>query len=160
MKKSELQPLIDVLIPKLFSFAYALVPDELQAQQIVIDAYSVFVIREKEYLETVNINMKSKKERAQFLHKISASILCEIYKLGQKRASQLSTIVDGKEGLPVFYNTELSQRALIFLKYKMNFSTENLQKVLRIQRHQVLEKLYNARNSLQIDSTTQKEVQF
>lgn len=159
MKKSELQPLIDVLIPKLFSFAYALVPDELQAVQIVIDAYSVFVIREKEHLEYLKYNVKSKKDKAQTLQYLFKSNLKEIYKLGTKRSFQLKNTIDEKQDLPQFYQVEISQRALLFLKYKLSFDLNDIQQVLMIQRHQVLEKLYNGNNSL-TQYQQEKEVQI
>ena len=157
MKKSELQPLIDVLIPKLFSFAYALVPDELQAEQIVIDAYSVFVISEKEHIESLKYNPKNKKDKAQILQYLFKSVLKEIYKLGTKRSSQLKNIIDEKLDLPQFYQVEISQRALMFLKYKFGFNLNDLQQILMIQRHQVLEKIYNGKNSL--SNLSEKEVQ-
>jgi hypothetical protein len=50
MNKVQLIPLIDSLLPKVYGFAFSLLGDELQAEQAVIDAYTVFLMKEKDFL--------------------------------------------------------------------------------------------------------------
>ena len=50
MKSEELQKFIQNLSPELYSFAYVLVPDDLQASQLMIDGVQSFLIQKKSIL--------------------------------------------------------------------------------------------------------------
>ena len=51
MKTEELQKYIQNLSPDLYSFAYVLVPDDLQASQLMIDCVQSFLIQKKSLVE-------------------------------------------------------------------------------------------------------------
>jgi len=51
MKIEELQKYIQNLSPELYSFAYVLIPDDLQASQLMIDCVQSFLIQKKPLIE-------------------------------------------------------------------------------------------------------------
>lgn len=145
MKKAELQTLVNSLIPKFYSFAYALVPDELQAEQMVIDAYAVFLVREKKFIGEFKYKGE-KKEKSAMKRYIMSHMLSELYQMGLKRASQLKFIREKDHGqFNSFYRLNTAQKAILFLKESFNMSVEGIQEVLGLKKHQVVESLYNSR---------------
>ena len=149
MNKAELAPILDNLLPKLFSFAYSLIPDELQAEQMVIDAYSVFIIREKDYIENYSLNTERKKDRSMFRRFLMKSLLRDIYLLGAKRAAQLKNLVFEKS-YDSYYERGVSERAILYMKDILGLEIEEIQEVMQMQKHHVIENIYNARNSILI----------
>jgi hypothetical protein len=155
MKKSELEPLISSLLPKFFSFAFSLIPDELQAEQMVIDAYSVFLIREKDFIEELEYDPKSKREKSRFKKYLLKNLVADVYKLGIKRSSQLRHLNRENIDYQAYYQIEISQRAVIFMKDVLGFSIEDIQEILNMKKYQVIERLYNARNNLMLAQEVQ-----
>lgn len=149
MNKAELASILENVLPKLFSFAYSLIPDELQAEQMVIDAYSVFIIREKEYIEEYKLDMVQKKERARFRRFLMKSLLQDIYKLGVKRASQLGDYTP-ERNYQSYYQLGIPERAILYMKDILGLELEEIQEVMHMLKHQLIEKIYNARNDILI----------
>lgn len=148
MKKVELQTLVNSLIPKFYSFAYALVPDELQAEQMVIDAYAVFLVREKNFITEFKYK-GDKKEKSAMKKFIMAHMLSELYQTGLKRASQLKVLGQRDHGqYDSFYRLKANYRAILFLKESFNMTAAGIQEVLGLEKYQVIEALYNARESI------------
>ena len=142
MNKAELAPILDNLLPKLFSFAYSLIPDELQAEQMVIDAYSVFI-------ENYSLNTERKKDRSMFRRFLMKSLLRDIYLLGAKRAAQLKNLVFEKS-YDSYYERGVSERAILYMKDILGLEIEEIQEVMQMQKYHVIENIYNARNSILI----------
>lgn len=148
MKKGQLQNLINSLIPKFYSFAFALVPDELQAEQMVIDAYAVFLVREKKFIADFKYSGDSK-EKAIFKRYIMSHMVSELYKIGLKRSSQLRVLKKSEYGqYDSFYQLKTNQRAVLFLKESFKYSIEGIQEILGLEKYQVIETLYNGRQSI------------
>lgn len=148
MKKAQLQTLVNSLIPKFYSFAFALVPDELQAEQMVIDAYAVFVVREKNFIAKFKYS-DDKKEKSIFKKYIMSHMINEIFKMGVKRSSQLRILGNRNHGqYESFYNLKTNQRAILFLKESFKYNVETIQDILGLEKYQVIETLYNGRQSI------------
>jgi hypothetical protein len=147
MKKTELQSIVTPLIPKLYSFAYAMVPEEMLAEQLVMDAYAVFVVREKQFIKNFDYK-EDKKEKTAVKRYILSGILLDIYQLGVKRSAQVKYSQRNKDfGLYTpFYKLNSLQRAVIFLKENFKYSTQGIQEILNLEKLQVIEAIYNGRN--------------
>ena len=155
MKKNEMQQIVNSLIPKLYSFAYALVPDELQAEQMIIDAYAVFLVREKNFITDFKYS-RDKKEKSALKKYVMANMISDLFDLGAKRYAQLKYL--GKKDFgqfDAFYRLSTAQRGILFLKEKLNYPVEGIQEILSMERYQVVEALYNAQHGLV--STEQNE---
>lgn len=159
MNRSELAPLIDTLIPGFYSFAYALIPDELQAEQLVIDAYSVFLIREEGSLRELSDLRElrsgskgkakdSSRDRNKLRHFLQKHIITDIFELGQTRAPQLKSLLRESAERSAFYQLETSQRAALHLKEHMNFSYQDMEEVFAMKKYQIIELLHNSREAL------------
>ena len=158
MNKSEITPLIDSLIPQLYNFAYSLIPDELQAEQLVVDAYSVFLVREQAFLLDCHYD-KDPKKRSKVKKKIQNLLITDLLELGSKRAPQLKELLRSERKHKAFYQLEINQRAVLSLKENLNLSLSELQEVFALQRHQVIELLHNARAAVTGASETIEEVE-
>lgn len=149
MNKAELAPILDNLLPKLFSFAYSLIPDELQAEQMVIDAYSLFIIREKETIESYQLDPNRRGDRTKFKKFLLKCILRDILKIALKRATQLGQF-KSEENFQAYYLLDISERATLFMRDVLGLELAEVQEVMQFKKHQVIEKIYNARNNLLI----------
>tara|TARA_Y100000780_G_scaffold232595_1_gene268752 strand:+ start:54466 stop:54972 length:507 start_codon:yes stop_codon:yes gene_type:complete len=153
MNDGQFMTLIDSLIPGLYSFGYALIPDELEAEQLFVDAYSVFVIRESEYIQEVELG--DAKERAKVRRFVQAQICSDMVELAAKRTSHLIGLFRKKGDELAFYKLNLLQRAALYMKENMGMSSQALQEILALKKHQVTEVLYNGKALLKELSNTE-----
>jgi hypothetical protein len=153
MNKVQLTSLIDSLLPKVYGFSFALLGDELQAEQAVIDAYTVFLMKEKSFLVNEEIDSESNKHRQGFKKYLLREMTREVYELSLKRISQLGgkrkTLLEYES----FYSLNLNKRALLYLKEIGLYTVSDLQEIFGLERYQVIETYYNARHELLIDNT-------
>ena len=117
----------------LFSFSYALIPDELQAQQIVTDALTVLVLRHQELIENIFVGDADTRERKDRFIKVA--LFESTYSLASKRERQLN-IGKGEESLS-FYLLPVESRALLFLTYKTNFTQNEYADILSRDKYEV-----------------------
>jgi hypothetical protein len=148
MNKVDLHSLVNGLIPRFYGFAWALIPDQEMALQMVLDAYSVCLVREKDFIKEYKFKGE-KKEAIAFKKFLMAMMIQEIYQLALKRANirhhLRNTIASEYQ---TFNSLSTSFKAVLFLKEKWHYSIESIQEVLKLERHQVLEALYNAASIL------------
>lgn len=156
MNKSELAPLIDSLIPGLYGFGYCLVPDELQAEQLVVDAYSVFLIRDGQNLRDLDLAGGSK-ERARAKRYIQNQMLADMFDLGKKRAPQLRALFRNLTENQDFYGLELAQRACLYAKEHLGCAHEDLEEIFAMKKHQIVELLHNARVLMRSETIDDRE---
>jgi hypothetical protein len=149
MKKTEFLKLIDPITDKLYSFAFAMVPDELQASQIVVDAFNVFFLREKDFLESVDEDFMEKRVVIQFQKEIIKGIFESIYKLGIRRFAQLYSLKERLKDSSAFYRElDAQTRAILYLKEKMKMNYKEIKLITNLDRHVIIEKVYSARHTL------------
>ena len=128
--KTGIKEYIERNLNDLFSFSFCLLPDELQAQQLLLDALSVFVAGEKELIlefETV----EDPERKLSLMKVLRKSIMRAIYHMASKRSRQLETILMSGDNTPdVFFHLGISQRAVLYLKHKLNFDFAEIEHIL------------------------------
>jgi len=87
MKIEDIQKIIQQQSSDLYSFAYILIPDDLQASQLLIDGVQSFLVQKNLFLE----KMLQAKVRTSpiFSEEIKMNILKIIYEISRKRYQQL-----------------------------------------------------------------------
>lgn len=145
MKNTDLETLINPLLPKFYAFSFCMIQDDTQAEQLIIDAYSVFIVREKNFIEEYDFS-NERKERASFKKYLFANMIHDIFELSLKRTIQTKYQFKNQYNeYDSFYQLDQLQRATLFLKEKLEMSIEGIEETLRIKKHQVIESLHNAR---------------
>ncbi|MFT6631390.1 MAG: hypothetical protein ACJAS4_001339 [Bacteriovoracaceae bacterium] len=153
MNKVQLIPLIDSLLPKVYGFAFSLLGDELQAEQAVIDAYTVFLMKEKDFLVKEEMDSDNNRHRQGLKKYLLREITREVYELSLKRISQLGGKRKSLLEFESFYSLNLNKRALLYLKEIGLYTVSDLQEIFSLERHQVIETYYNARFEILNDNT-------
>ena len=148
MKTDELEYLLSSLIPKLYSFAFAMMQEESMAEQIIIDAYSVLVVKDREFIENYKYE-DTKKEKVSFKRYLFINLLREIFEMSLKRKTHSKYLIKRNfKEYNSFYSLDNQQKAVLFLKENFEFSIEMIQETLQLEKHQVVENLYNSRQKL------------
>ena len=133
MKTEFERTLSDDALKKMFQFAFILVADDLQAAQIVIDAY-------------LATSQKADNKSRDQLHK---SMLKNIYLLGKKRAPQLSSMLSRPEkNNQAFYSLAPLSRAALFLWAHLDRNHQEIQDILLIPGHELTAILTNGKELL------------
>lgn len=154
MKRKTFTDMCLSLSPKLYSFAYTLISDDLQASQLVVDGLTLFLMKEKEeWLLIEDDELKDKKWEVSYRRDLMKAILGRIYEIGSKRAKHLNVKMMNVDRAESFYkNLEMSARAVSFLKYKWNMSSTEIENILKLSRVEVIEKVHQARFTLMNNS--------
>ena len=139
----------------LYSFSYALIPDDLQVQQLILDAIGLFIDVEEELLLDF---MSLKKGQVNLLYQFKKIIYRNIFHTAKKRLEQLKGgLGETKEFIP-FYSLNVNQRAVLFLKHKTKFEWIFMEEVTGLDRHDIMELLGSGRNKLLDNSAIGLEV--
>lgn len=144
MKRSDLEKIIDSLFPRLYGFSSALTQDTDQASQTLVDAYTVFILREKNFIADMELNLENRAERVSAKRYFFNELLKEIFELAKMRRPDRKIDNSGFREYQNFYDLNLQRRAIIYLKDVEGLSIEDLQEVFVMQRHQVVELLHNS----------------
>ena len=104
MKHSDINSIVSKCISQLFPFAYSLIPDELQAEQLILDAYAVFILKENTFLKEALIDLDDDKEANEITQFFLMSIMGEIYQLAKKRISQLGDSLEHNAKYNTYYS--------------------------------------------------------
>jgi DNA-directed RNA polymerase specialized sigma24 family protein len=147
MKRMELLQLLQPLTDRLYGFAYALMPDDLQAEQLVVDSLNAFLIKEKKALLKREIDLENKKE-SQILRRSYFKILLRyMSEIGLRRSMQLADQL--RQGRPEeyapFYSLEPKVRMVMSLRYEAQFSVEEIEEITHLPRFEIIEKIHNGR---------------
>src|SRR5210317_2246607 len=104
MINSEFEKYLSEYTAKLFSFSYALVSDDLQAQQLVIDSTTALFLDKKNLIEELlDTNDLSEEEPIQ--NEIEIFLLKHIVILANKRYSQLKTGLNVSKRMKKFFQS-------------------------------------------------------
>lgn len=147
MKRKDFFQLVQPLTPKLYRFAHAMIPDDLQAEQLVIDGFNAFLLNEQKEIMKKEIDLEDKKDFQIIGRKYFKGILAHIASIGIRRSGQLShqTRVGVPESYKSFFALEPRIRAATYLRYIAQLSVDEIEDVLQIPRFEVIEKLHNGR---------------
>jgi len=117
-----LTTIINGHVLKFYPFAYSLIPDELQAQQLVIDAVAAYLVSIKdESFERLNLNS------------VPINILAFLYQLGMRRSCHIerSNLIDGDRAT-FFYSKPIIERAILYLKTHLKYSPSEISSIVGI----------------------------
>jgi hypothetical protein len=139
MKRSDFTSLLQPLTEKLYQMAYALVPDDLQAEQLVIDSVNAFLVRERRAILNRPFSAAEKKEVTEVRRAYYKGVLRSMSEIGVRRAVQMAeqlrseTPVEFKK----FYDLDPRIRFILKLRFEAQLTVEEIQ--------DVIEKLHNGR---------------
>lgn len=144
MKRKDIFNLLQPLLDQFYQFSYALLPDELEAEQLVMDGVNGFIIKEKKWLTHLAEDDQARVRRAFF-----QKVISHIYEIGNKRVAH-SKISDDQ----IFYQLPVRNRAIISLRYLMNYTPEQIEDFLGLAKWEVIEGIHNSRFSLMNELNT------
>ena len=147
MKKGDLEKYLHQINPELFSFSFAMVPDRLQAQQIVLDSIYLLLLEEKELIGKVSSVEYSEVEKIYF-EKVRKFLYGQIFKIGKKRFFQVGIGLKAEGKYDPFYKLTFNEKAILYLKQKMNFDFEELEEILGLTNVAIMTQLNSGRYNL------------
>lgn len=146
MKRIEFEKFLPILSSELYSFAYVLLPDDLQAGQLVVDSIQAYLIQKREYIETLFSN-KNKDNHFEF-NKIKKETLQLVYELAKKRFHQIRLSIEETEDKKDFFHFEFDEKAALFLKDKMKMTNDEISILMMKTKIEVLSSLFSARSKM------------
>lgn len=153
MKRKDFYQLVLPLTEKLYRFAYNLIPDDLQAEQLVIDGLNAYLLKERKSILRKEIDLSSKKETQLARRVLYKGILRYLCDIGVRRSTQMNEHV--KKNLPKdytsFYSLDPKVRFVIGLRYEAQFSVDEIEEIVQMPRYEVIEKIHNGRFLLMND---------
>lgn len=147
MKSVELLKKLKNLFPKLYSFSYSIIQDDLQATQITIDAFTGYSWEEKEKIEEL-LECEDYSEGQKLLFNIELSYYKIIYQLAVKRQKQLNHSIKDSGQNGDFFALPILDRAILFLKYKTKLDIIDIENILNLKRYEVINYLNLAKRSI------------
>lgn len=147
MKRKDFYQLALPLSDKLYRFAYTLIPDDLQAEQLVIDSMNAYLLKEKKSILRKEVDLENKKEVQAYRRILFKSILRYVCDIGARRALQLSEQMrlSRPAEYAAFYALEPKIRIVMALRYDAQFSAEEIEEIVQLPRFEVIEKIHNGR---------------
>ena len=147
MKRNDLFQLVAPLSEQLYRFAYTLIPDDLQAEQLVIDSLNAYLIKEQKQIIKREFDPKDKREAQKLRRFYFKGLLKYLSDIGIRRSGQLTDQLKDMRpaGHAEFYGLEARVRIVMGLRYDARFSVEEIAEILAIPRYEVIEKLHNGR---------------
>lgn len=133
---------------KLYRMAFALIPDDLQAEQLVIDSLNAYLIKDKkQILATAELENLAKKDIQLKRRNAFKGILKYMAEIGSRRATQLKDqlIRTRPVEFDEFYKLEPRVRLVIMLRYDLQFSVDEIEDMIGMPRYEVIEKVHNGR---------------
>jgi DNA-directed RNA polymerase specialized sigma24 family protein len=153
MKRKDFYQLVQPLTDKLYRFAFNLIPDDLQAEQLVVDSLNAYLLKEKKHILRKEVEIENKKE-LQVLRRIYfKGVLRYMGEIGVRRSTQLNEQMKmfRPEEFAPFYSLEPKVRFVLALRYQAQFSAEEIQEIVQMPRYEVIEKIHNGRFLLMND---------
>ncbi|MCT4641366.1 MAG: hypothetical protein N4A33_03645 [Bacteriovoracaceae bacterium] len=147
MNNETLEQLISPLVNKIYSFCYAIVPDDLLAQQLFVDGYTKFVLKDKK--EILITDITDKEDRVSFKDYAFKRILSEIILLSKARTKTfMYKKRTNMDEFNVFYSLTMDSRIVIHLDTVLDFTKENIMEVFGLPKNEVVNLIFFAKNEL------------
>lgn len=125
-----------------------LLPDDLQAQQLVVDTFTLCLLKEKNVWFDQKWDEEDRKSQIHLRKQFMKSLVAHMVDLGVKRSLQLWTELPDVELVrqyPKFFQLETKARAIAWLRFGQSWPVDEIEKVLGLKRFEVIEKIHNAR---------------
>ncbi len=147
MKRTEFFQLVQPLTEKLYSMAYALVPDDLQAEQLVIDSMNAFLLKEKKTVLNKTVDLESKKNVQLLRRTYYKSLLRSMCDIGVRRSNQMgeASLAVAAEDFRAFFALDAKVRFVMKLRFENQFTVEEIEEIAQLPKYEVIEKLHNGR---------------
>jgi hypothetical protein len=147
MKRKEFYKVLTPLTDKLYTLAFSLLPDDLQAEQLVIDSVNAYLFKEKKWIHNKELKGEEKKELTVLRKTIFKGIIKYLGDIGVRRSIQLTELMKNHLHPPYesFFSLEPKSRLIIRLRFDNFFSVDEIADMLELPRYEVIEKIHNAR---------------
>ncbi len=147
MKIEDLESYLKKQHSDFYSFSFVLIPDDLQASQLIIDAVANVLVDKNELVRKLLDEKVASKPSEQILNDLRFHIFKAVYFLAKKRFHQIKLSVD-IEHLDVYFKLDLEERAFIFLKNKMKWSLDDVSFVSTLSSNEIITILARGRTKL------------
>lgn len=155
MKIEEFEKYLKNLHPDLYSFSYILIPDDLQASQLIVDSIANVVLEKKALIE--KITSDSDKHEVELVE-LKYQMFKAIFEIAKKRFHQIKSAVN-LENLEAFYHLEYEERATIFLKHRYKINIELICFITNLGHDELIAVLSRARTKLCLELKNEPELQ-
>jgi hypothetical protein len=148
MKRKDFYQLVLPITDKLYRMAFRLIPDDLQAEQLVVDSLNAYLIKEKKKIIAASEYELLSKKDIQILRRLYfKGILRYMGEIGCRRSSQLvdQTKFNQPSDFQSFYGLAPKVRLVISLRYDFQFTVDEIEDIASMPRYEVIEKLHNGR---------------
>lgn len=147
MKRIDFFQLVSPLSDKLYRFAFILIPDDLQAEQLIIDSLNAYLLKERKNILRREVDLTSKKDSQILRRFYFKGILKYLSDIGIRRSIQLGEQMrlSRPDNYSAFYSLEPKVRFVIALRYEAQLSAEEIEDILQLPRYEVIEKIHNGR---------------
>lgn len=153
MRIQQFEILMETQLQKLFGLCCALTPSLKLSEQLFVDAYTVFVVEEKEFLAKEDFDTTDNSERLSVKRYLFNSISRHIVELASKKSRYFDEVLKNSQlEYTNFFELKNNHKAVLFLKEKLNIDLKDLQEIFALQPHQVKEIYHNALYKLNQDS--------
>lgn len=154
--KNELEQYLQNINKELYSFAFALLPDDLQVTQIILDSITVLLLERSELVETLNI-CETEEDKANTFLSIKMFLYRHIYKLIDKRAEQLKGSIETQSEYSEYNGLGLVEKAVLFFRSKTHLGFEDIAFILGEGKTEIFQHLANGRQNLALRAGIQME---
>lgn len=146
MKIEKLQKFIQNSSSELYSFAYILIPDDLQASQLMIDSLQSFLIQKKILID--KIISPNNREAQDLFAEVKLHLFKIIFELSKKRYQQLKLSFREVERSGIFFSLDFDEKAVLYLKDKGELDLGAIEFIISGNRAVILSHLYASRIKL------------
>lgn len=142
MKTSDLETVIKNLAPELYGYAYILIPDDLQAGQLIIDATQNFLLRKKTFIDKILMGNLTK----EIINEVQLRLFQAIYEIARKRYHQIKmsfNLLENKNNF--FLSLEFEEKSMLYLRVRAILEIDQIEMVMSKDRAVILAFLSDAR---------------
>lgn len=142
MKTSDLEIIIKNLAPELYGYAYILIPDDLQAGQLIIDATQNFLLSKKFFIDKILHHEASK----DVMGEVQLRLFQAIYEIAKKRFQQIKMSFNSKNNSNnYFLSLEFDEKSMLYLRVRALLEVNQIEMVMNKDRSVILAFLSDAR---------------
>lgn len=146
MKRLDFEKFLSLISNDLYSFAFILIPDDLQAGQLVVDSIQTYLISKKENLNQLFSARNADLNRE--LAPIKRALLKLVFELAKKRYHQIKLSISEKYEENDFYSLEFDEKSVLFLREKLKLSLEDIAVISGKTLSEVQAYLFSARTNM------------
>jgi len=150
MRRKEFYKILSPLTDKLYALCFSLLPDDLQAEQLYIDAINAYLFKERKWILNKTINLEDKKEVSILRKLIFKGMIKNLSEIGIRRSLHLTELSKNIEltSFQEFFSLDPRSRLITRLRFDHLFSVDEISDLLDLPRFEIIEKIHNAKHLL------------